>query len=357
MPITPHSSQTGLTLLETLIAVAIAGVLIAALSGVISTALNTGQTIHMQNDTLQQARFAMQRMVRAASKSRQLRIPLGENTDPINSPWSESVRGDTADGYPDIGVLAVSLNPTLDRNKDGWADANNDKDFLDVNKSGTRDAGEPERIDEDTGVDNNNDGFSGIKGIDDNGDGQVDGKNTADNDEDGGNNEDSMNITKDALTKATDDDPTPDGSIDEDIDKDMNKDNKPGIANFDDDYDDPNNPDEGNSDDDDEDGLRDEDWVDEQVFFLDNTDPKNIKLMERIPNINAVNGADYTEYAIAENVSQFRVERVLGANGSTVLVDITLTLWPLGCDPLKPNIPVGCEPVSLNTRIGVGSGL
>jgi prepilin-type N-terminal cleavage/methylation domain-containing protein len=332
-------TQTGLTLLETLIAVAIASVLIAAISGVISTALNTGQTIHMQNDTLQQARFAMQRMSRAVSKSRQLRIPLGENTDPITSPWSESVRN----------VLAVSLDPTLDRNKDGWGDANNDKDFLDIPdkngiQNGTRDAGEPERIDEDTGVDNNNDGFSGIKGIDDNGDGQVDGKNTADNDEDGGNNEDSMNITKDDLTKATDDDPTPDGSIDEDTDKDMNGDGYPGIFKVDDDYD--KSIDEGNSDDDDEDGLRDEDWVDEQVFFLNNIDPKNIKLMERMPNINPVDGAAYTEYPIAENVSQFRVERVLGANGSTVLVDITLTLSPSGG-----------EPVSLNTRVGVSSGL
>ena len=316
LPITPYSSQKGLTLIELLISVVIAGLLIAALSGVISTALNTGQTIHMKNDTLQQARFAMQRMTRAVSKSRQLRLPLSENSV---TAWSESVRN----------VLAVALDPTLDRDKDGWADANNDKDYLDANKSGTRDAGEPERVDEDTATDNNNDGLSGIKAIDDNGDGQIDGKNTTDNDEDDGNNEDNI----DGIDSDTD------GSIDEDNNKDMNGDGKPGVSGVDDDYD--GTVDEGVNDDDDEDGSVSEDWIDEHVFFLNGT-----TLMERLPDINAVDGADYTEYPIAENVSQFRVERVLGANGSTVLVDITLTLSPSGG-----------EPVNLNTRVGVGSGL
>lgn len=333
-------TQKGLTLLEILISVSIAGILIAAISGFINTALNAGQTTHFQNDTQQQARFAMQRMTRAVSKSRQLRLPLGEN---LNTKCSESVRGDNSDSDAnnncnDIGVLAVALDPTLDRDKDGWADANNDKDFLDVNKSGTRDAGEPEQIDEDTGKDNNNDGASGIKDIDDDGDinADIDGLSTTDNDEDGINNEDSID--------GVDNDNPLDGSIDEDIDKDMNGNLKPGITGVDDDYD--GAVDDGVIDDDDEDGAVSEDWIDEQVFFLDKTDPNNYKLKERLPDINAVDGADYTEYVIVENVSQFRIERLLGANGSTVLVDITLTLSP-----------PGSQPVILNTRVGVDGGL
>ena len=313
-------SQTGLTLLETLIAVAIGGILIAAISGFINAALNAGQTAHMQNDTLQQARFAMQHMTRAASKSRQLRIPLGENT---TTAWSESVRN----------VLAVSLDPTLDRNKDGWADANNDRDYLDVNKSGTRDAGEPERIDEDFDLDSNSDGKPGIINIDDDGDGVVDEGSGAmvrhDDDEDGQADEDVIN--------GLDDDS--DGAIDEDPFTDMNGDGKAGVSSLDDDFD--GIIDEGNKDDDDEDGAVMEDWADGQVFYLSGT-----KLLERLPNINAVDGMAYTEYPIADNVSQFRIERVLGANGSTVLVDITLTLSPSGG-----------EPVSLNTKVGIGSGL
>jgi prepilin-type N-terminal cleavage/methylation domain-containing protein len=319
-PNIPCKNQKGLTLLELLITVAIASVLIAAISGVVNTALDAGQSTHLQNDTLQQARFAMQRMSRAISKSRELRLPLGENT---TTAWSESVPN----------VLAVALDPTLDRNKDGWADANNDKDFLDVNKNAVRDAGEPERIDEDWDLDSNNDGAPGIKGIDDNGNGTVDEGNGAmarhDDDEDGSADEDPIN--------GLDDDN--DGAIDEDPHVDMNGDGKAGIISVDDDFD--GAIDEGNNDDDDEDGSVIEDWVDEQVYYLNGT-----TLMERLPDINATDGTKYTAYPITENVSQFRVERILGNDGRTVLVDITLALSP-------PNASV----VSLNTRVAVGSGL
>jgi prepilin-type N-terminal cleavage/methylation domain-containing protein len=316
---TSFSNQKGLSLLEVLIAIALAGVVLAAISGVVGNALNTERGTRVQNDTLQQARFAMQSMVNAVSKTRRLMIPLGENSATV---WKESERN----------VLAVTLDPTLDRNKDGWPDANNDKDFLDVNKSGTRDAGEPDRIDEDTDKDNNNDGQAGITGIDDNGDGTIDGLYVYDNDEDSKNSEDNIN--------GIDDDG--DGSIDEDTDVDMNGDGQPGIIGIDDDFD--GLIDEGgasNKADDDEDNLLNEDWLDPVIYFLNGT-----TLMERMPNINPVSGTDYTEYPIAENVSQFLVKRIMGGNGTTALVDISLTLLP-------PN----AEPVSLSTRIGVGSGL
>lgn len=311
-------SQCGVTLLEILISLAIAGLLIAAISGVIGTALNAEQSTRMQNDTLQQARFAMQRMTNAVSKTQRLLLPLGENSATAQS---ESVRN----------VLAVTLDSTLDRDKDGWADANNDKDFLDVNNNGARNAGEPERVDEDTNSDNDYSGMPGIIGIDDDGDGAVDesGGNNTNDDEDLVINEDPMN--------GLDDDG--DGSIDEDMGKDMNGDGIAGIVGVDDDFD--GVIDNGQNDDDDEDGLINEDWIDNQVFFLNGT-----TLMERLPNINPANGTNYSEYPIAENVSQFRVERITGGNGSSVLVDITLTLTPSGGDS-----------VSLNTRAGVSSGL
>ena len=310
------SGQKGLSLLEVLIAVAIAALLIAAISGVVGSALNAQRNASVQNDTLQQARFAMQRMVNAVSKSRRLMIPLGENTV---TAWKESERN----------VLAVTLDPTLDRDKDGWADANNDKDFLDVNKSGARNTGEPERIDEDIGKDNTNDGQAGITGIDDNGNGTVDGGTQNNNDEDSQDFEDPIN--------GIDDDG--DGSIDEDINNDMSGDGQPGITGIDDDFD--GSIDEGPKDDDDEDGVVSEDWLDPVVYFLNGS-----TLMERLPNINPASGTDYTEYPIADNVSQFLVTRITGGNGSTALVDISLTLTP-------PN----AEPVTLTTRIGAGSGL
>lgn len=311
--------QQGLSLLEMIIAVAIAGMLMAGISGVISGALEAERSTRLQNEALQQTRYALKRMVNAVIKTRRLLIPLGEN--PATA-WTESERN----------VLAVTLDPTLDRNKDGWADGNNDKDFLDVNKNLSRDAGEPERIDEDTNTDNSNDGKSGIIGIDDDGDGVIDEGSFDNNDEDASDFEDTMN--------GIDDDG--DGSIDEDFSNDMNGDNLPGVASVDDDMD--GSIDEGGAGqktNDDEDGVVNEDWLDPVVYYLNGT-----TLMERLPNINPVDGKDYTAYPIADNVSQLLVKRVMGGNGSTVRVDITLTLSP-------PD----AIPVTLNTTIAVGSGL
>lgn len=312
----PAQGQQGFTLLEMLIALTISALLMAALSGMVNTALTAQSSTKNQHDSLQEARFAMQRMTSAVRQSRQLLLPLN---DDITTTWSESVRN----------VLAVSLEVTLDNNKDGWADANNDRDFLDVNNNGIKDTGEPERIDEDLGQDITNDGVAGIIGIDDDNDGKTDDKGKNDSDEDGKDNEDNIN--------GLDDDN--DGSIDEDPDKDMNGDGKPGIKNFDDDSD--TQIDEGNTDDDDEDGVVSEDWIDPHVFYLSGN-----TLMERLPIMLPATGKDYTESVIAENVSQFRVEKVMAGNASSVLVDITLTLSPSQGSP-----------VTLNTQIAVAGGL
>lgn len=312
-----NNASHGFTLVEVMVAVVIAGVLITGISSMINSALNVEKATRLNTDTMRQTRFAMQRMVDAVNQSRHLMIPLGENP---TTAYSESVRN----------VLAVTISPNLDRDKDGWADANNDKDYLDVNNNGIRDAGEPERIDEDLPQDGNNDGVQGIGGIDDNGDGVADENgNSTDADEDGVQAEDSIDgIDNDG-----------DGSLDEDPGVDMNGDGKPGIENFDDDFD--GIIDEGENDDDDEDGLRGEDWYDPVVYYLEGT-----TLIERMPNVNPADGSNYSAYPIAENVSLFRVERIMGADGSTLLVDITLTLTP-------PN----AEPFSLNTRVGIGSAL
>ncbi|MBT8144694.1 MAG: MSCRAMM family adhesin SdrC, partial [Gammaproteobacteria bacterium] len=167
---------------------------------------------------------------------------------------------------------------------------------------------------------------------DDDGDGEIDpssGSNPEmDNDEDGA-------ITEDSIDGVDNDG---DGSVDEDLQGDMNADGSPGIAGVDDDGD--GSVDEGSPPDDDEDGTNNEDWFDAVVFFLNGS-----TLMERRPNLNPADGTDYTEYPIADNVTQFRVERIPGTGKRAVLVDITLELTP-----------PGGEPVSLNTRVRVGGG-
>jgi len=294
----------GLSLIEITITLAISAIVMISITGVIGQALETERIVRVRNDVHRQARFAMQQMVQAISHTQRLMLPLAENP---TTAWSESVR--------DPGVLAVTLDPILDRNKDGFADVDNDKDG---------------RVDEDLSRDNTKNGAPGIDGIDDDGDGQIDeGGNNDDNDEDGQTSEDHL----DGL------DNDGDGAIDEDFPDDINNDSAPGVVGIDDDGD--SLIDEGHDDDDDEDGTRDEDWYDPVVFFLSGT-----TLMQRIPNINPTDGTDYTEYPIAENVTQFRVERIPQGTGRAILVDLSLTVTDSNG-----------ESAQINTQVRVGSRL
>lgn len=321
-------TQRGLSLTELLITVAIAAVIMAGLAGVVNQTLNTEDVVRERNDLTQQARFAMQRMVAAVKGTRHLLIPLGEN--PATG-YSESIRS----------VLAVTLDPTIDRDRDGWADANNDKDFLDLNNNSVRDSGEPERVDEDIGKDNTNDEMPGIIGIDDNGDGNIDDSSAAAPSSD--NDEDDVEV-EDKLDGIDNDN---DGSIDEDITKDMNDDGLPGVAGIDDDYDGLVDENAGSKkNDDDEDGLLDEDWFDAVVYYLNAN-----QLIERLPSLidtngdSVVTGADFSESVIAENVTQFRIERIPQGSGRAVLLDITLVLTA-----------ASGKTVTLNTRLRPGGG-
>lgn len=312
-----RKSTAGFTLTEVLVTVLILTLILVGIAGVLEQALRAGSATRERNDLTRQARFALERMADAASATRLLMLPLAENP---GTAWSEAVR--------DPGVLAVTLDPTLDRDGDGWADGNNDKDFLDLNQNAIRDPGEPERIDEDSAADATKDNAPGIVGIDDDGDGNVDESALADDDdEDGSANEDSVN--------ALDDDG--DGAIDEDWPGDQNFDGSSGIAGVDDDLD--GQIDEAASSNDDEDGAINEDWLDAVVYYLNGD-----TLLERVPNLNSSDGNDFTERVIAENVASFRVERIPQGAGRAVLVDITLGL---AGEHGK---------VQLHTRVRVGAG-
>jgi prepilin-type N-terminal cleavage/methylation domain-containing protein len=312
-------SHRGFTLFELLLVLAIAGVLLSAVGGLIGSALRTQTTVRERNDLTRQARFAMGRMVAAVRDTGRLMIPLAEN--PATA-WSESLR--------DPGVLAVTLDPTIDRDADGFADADKTLDpTIDRDADGFADADNDKdgRIDEDLPGDNNKDFAPGIVGIDDDGDGVADeGGEPNDNDEDGTPTEDSLDgVDNDG-----------DGAVDEDISSDNNKDFAPGIEGVDDDQD--GQIDETPNSNNDEDGSIADDWLDPVVYFLNGTD-----LVERMPNLNPVDGTDYTESVVAENVTSFIVERVPGARA--VLVAITLELTG----------PSG-ESTTLSTKVCVGGG-
>jgi prepilin-type N-terminal cleavage/methylation domain-containing protein len=295
-------SRRGFTLVELLLVLAIAGLLMTAVGGFINSALRTQAAVSERNDINRQARFAMDRMLTAVRGTRRLLLPLAENP---GTAWSESLR--------DPGVLAVTLDPTLDRDADGFADADNDKDGA---------------VDEDPGGDLTNDNEAGIRGVDDDGDGVVTTGvgNAMDDDEDGSAQEDPWDgVDNDG-----------DGAVDEDPHGDTNNDNASGVAGVDEDGD--GSVDEDHFQDEDEDGTMNEDWLDPVVYFLNGTD-----LVERLPNLNSLDGTDYTETTVAENVTSFVVERVPRARA--VLVDISLEVTG----------PSG-ESVSLHTMVSVGGG-
>lgn len=287
-------------------ALAIGSLILISLGGVVGQALQANEAAREGVDLNRQARFAMDRMEQAVRRAPRLLLPLAENTATV---WSESIR--------DPGVLAVTLDATLDRNRDEIADGDNDGDG---------------RVDEDTGNDMFLNGAPGIIGIDDDGDGFVDEGSAEDDDEDGFLGEDPVN--------GIDDDG--DGAVDEDAPGDANGDLFPGVAGSDDDGD--GSTDEGNLTDDDEDGINNEDYLDVVVFYLADT-----SLIERAP-VNwdenrdfTVNGADFLESPIAENVTAFRVERIEKGGGRMSRVEISLTLTPPGGDALtlKSKIRVG----------------
>lgn len=317
--ISRQKERNGFTLIELLIALVIGALLLSAMAGLVNNVVETRNSTERSTDTMQEARFAMQRMVIAVQGTRKLMVPRADNPD---TNWSEHIREQTVPASAPEGdstfataVLAVTLDPTLDINADGFADADNDRDG---------------RVDEDHADNFTNDGKAGVKGIDDDGDGAVDESpaSDSDDDEDGVADEDWIDgVDNDG-----------DGAVDEDPPADTNSDGAPGIAGFDDDGD--GAIDEWQAWDDDEDGSGNEDWLDPVVFFLNGS-----TLLERRPDLTSFWGGDYTEYAIAENVTRFRVERIPDAGKRAVLVDITLEITA-----------PGGEPVSLKTLMRVGGG-
>ena len=325
---TGRHKQQGVTLIELLIAVTMGALIVAGMSAVMGELRQTQESIQERNRLTEDARFAMQRMVSASSGSRRLLLPLDDK--PFTN-WPENIREETVPPSAPIGssikataVLAVTLPATVDLDADGFPDADDDRDG---------------RIDEDLPNDAQHDFVAGIVLIDDDGDGFVDEGNGYSDDESVTTNDDPIN--------GIDDDA--DGNIDEDPPSDNNADGCPGVCGVDDDSD--GTVDDGANDDDDEDGGTFDDPYDPVVFYL-----VGDTLMERMPvpwnedGISSpdgpVDGRDFVESAIAEDVTRFRVER-LPTSGSTQLVDITLELTG----------PESGETVSLHTRVRVSGAL
>jgi len=294
---------SGFSLVELLAALAISALIFAALNGVINQTLKTHEFTREQTDLTRQARFAMERMVRAIGSSPRLLLPLFNNP---STGHDESVRD----------VLAVTLDHETDLDGNGTPDADNDGDG---------------RFDEDLPADATNDSRGGVALIDDDNDGTPDSEWSSKEDDD----EDTVFwpiIADEDPIDGQDNDG--DGAIDEDPPADMNNDGCPGDCGFDDDGD--GTTDEGHPEDDDEDGSNNEDWYDPVVFYLNNG-----ALIERTPvpwdedGSSSITGADYIESTIAENVTVFQVKRIPQGPSRSLLLELTLELTGASGETVK----------------------
>ena len=322
----PLRRQFAFTLVELLTALALAALILTATTGLVNNVLSTDQVVAERNRLQSEAKFAMDRMVRATNHSPKLLLPFPNN--PYTN-WPENIREQTIPASPPVGsstfstaVLAVALPHYVDLDANGFPDADNDADG---------------QIDEDLPEDIHNDFGSGIRQIDDDGDGLVDNSIDIDDDE-------RLYLEGEDPVNGIDDDG--DGKIDEDPSANMNEDGCPGYCGVDDDSD--GNIDEGSVDDDDEDGTSDEDWYDPLVFYL-----AGDTLMERMPvpwnedgisSLNGpVDGRDFVASSIADNVTLLRFERIGTADASKPLVRIDLELTGPGGEVVS---------VSARTRVG-----
>lgn len=299
-----HSRQrtisAGFSLIEMMAAVAVTAILVLGLANVVNNTLAVNEQVRQRNQLAREARFAMSRMVAAVHGTRLLLVPQREKTSTVHA---ESIR--------DPGVLAMTIDPTIDRDLDGFVDADNDKDG---------------RIDEDLAGDATNDDAAGVYLIDDDNNGAIDDSWPEDDDE--------------AFWTADEDpidglDNDGDGVVDEDPRGDMSADDAPGLAGVDDDGD--GEIDEGHKNDDDEDGTNNDDWLDVVAFYLQGN-----QLFERRPNIDPDDGQDQTARVIADDVGDFRVELLPKDDNRQDLVDIQLRL---GTPPIS---------VTLQQRVRVG---
>ena len=261
-----NNGTEGVTLVELVITVSIVGIIASAASALMLTGLQAYETGTATANLYHEGYNAMERMTSGVRRSTIVLIPNGNNT--------------TRD------LLAIS------------GSVNDDDDYY------FDDTLFP-RIDEDPGDDMDESAESGIKTIDDDGDGGTDESGANDDDEDGASDEEIYN--------GLDDDG--DGSIDEDTGDDMNLDGQSGFASIDDDGD--GAIDEADPDDDDEDGSTGEDRYNPTMFALLNGNE-----LHEIPPPDPATANPGTGVLLSEHVTSFLVtfdapERVL--------IELTLT--------------------------------
>jgi len=207
--------ENGLTLMELLITVTILLIIASVATPLLSGSLDAHRSGIARSRLYQEGLILMERMTSEVRRCTVLLIPNNHK--------------------PARAILSFS----------GFINEDNDYYFGDSRFP---------RIDEDFNSDMDKNDKSGIKSVDDDGDGFTD--------EGGIDNDDEDASTDEEIFDGMDNDL--DGNIDEDLKQDANQDGKPGIAGMDDDGD--TFIDEGDITDDDEDGQKQEDVLNPMIY-------------------------------------------------------------------------------------------
>ena len=260
-------NETGLTLVELIITISVMAIIVSAAIPLVSSSLDAHKQGMARSRLYHDGMLAMERMTQGVRRCTFLLIPNAHKTT--------------------RGILAIS----------GYINDDDDYYFNDPLFP---------KIDEDMNQDMNEDGFSGIRGIDDDGDGFIDeGVDIEDDDEDGISNEDPLDGK----------DNDGDGNIDEDCGWEADTDGVPGLKGIDDDQD--GQVDEGDISDDDEDGSFAETGNIPVIYSFDSGTGT---LIESIPFTGET-------AVLSTQVTQFQVtyEAPDATRGPRVQISMTLT--------------------------------
>ena len=101
-------SQNGFTLVEIMAAVVILAMLIIGLSSVIENSIDSRAYLAERSEMTREAEFAMDRMVRTVSQSRELLVPQADK--PLTN-WPDNIREQTIPASPPVGdsTLATAV--------------------------------------------------------------------------------------------------------------------------------------------------------------------------------------------------------------------------------------------------------
>lgn len=196
------TKEKGFTLVEMLLAVTIMGIIAGATMPLLSAILNAHASVSARSSLYQEGMLIMERITSGLRKTTVVAVPNGHSTTRDILAFSRLVNSDNDFYFGDPLLPRIDEDPGnyysvgsygikgVDEDDDGQVDEGDVRDededgLIDEDLLDGLDNDGDGTIDEEVNTDYLGNGVSGIFGIDDNGDGTVDGELFEDDDEDG----------------------------------------------------------------------------------------------------------------------------------------------------------------------------